>query len=99
MVNTLTGGRSVAARTLVTRWRCARPHPSAPRAGRSRATSPPRPDSASRDRPPALRGGRTSRRAEQYDGADPVNLGSGRKSTSKDLVLIADLTGFLGELV
>jgi hypothetical protein len=27
MVNTLTGGRPVAARTLVTRWRRARPRP------------------------------------------------------------------------
>jgi GDP-L-fucose synthase len=38
--------------------------------------------------------------AERYDGADPVNLGSGEEISIKDLVmLIADLTGFPGELV
>ena len=38
--------------------------------------------------------------AERYDGADPVNLGSGEEISIKDLVmLIADLTGFRGELV
>ena len=37
--------------------------------------------------------------AEQYDGADPVNLGVGHEITIKDLVeLIVKLTGFHGEL-
>ena len=35
--------------------------------------------------------------AERYDGADPVNLGSGREISIADLAtLIADLTGFTG---
>ena len=38
--------------------------------------------------------------AERYDGADPVNLGSGREVRIKDLVeLIARLTGFVGKIV
>ena len=38
--------------------------------------------------------------AERYDGPEPVNLGSGEEISIKDLVmLIADLTGFRGELV
>lgn len=38
--------------------------------------------------------------AEKYDGADPVNLGSGREITIKDLAgLIAQYTGYRGELV
>jgi len=38
--------------------------------------------------------------SEAYDGADPVNLGSGREISIKDLaVLIARLTGFEGRLV
>lgn len=37
--------------------------------------------------------------AEQYDGADPVNLGVGREITIRELVeLIARLTGFDGEI-
>ena len=37
---------------------------------------------------------------ERYDGSDPVNLGSGRETTIKDLVqTIANLTGFKGEIV
>jgi GDP-L-fucose synthase len=37
---------------------------------------------------------------EQYDGADPVNLGTGREISIKELAeLIASLTGFDGELV
>jgi len=37
--------------------------------------------------------------AERYDGADPVNLGVGREITIRELVhLIADLTGFTGEI-
>jgi len=37
--------------------------------------------------------------AERYDGADPVNLGVGREITIRELVgLIADLTGFGGEI-
>ena len=36
---------------------------------------------------------------ERYDGADPVNLGTGREITIRDLVdLIADTTGFRGEV-
>jgi GDP-L-fucose synthase len=38
--------------------------------------------------------------AEQYNGSDPVNLGSGKEISIKDLVqTIARLTGFSGELV
>ena len=38
--------------------------------------------------------------AENYDGSEPVNLGSGQEISIKDLVeLIAGLTGFSGELV
>ena len=38
--------------------------------------------------------------AERYDGAEPVNLGSGREIAVRDLAaLIADLTGFTGEIV
>jgi GDP-L-fucose synthase len=37
--------------------------------------------------------------AERYDGGDPVNLGSGMEISIKDLTrLIAELTGFRGEL-
>ncbi|MHB1417596.1 MAG: NAD-dependent epimerase/dehydratase family protein, partial [Chloroflexota bacterium] len=37
--------------------------------------------------------------AERYDGAEPVNLGSGMEISIRDLVrLIARLTGFEGEL-
>ena len=37
--------------------------------------------------------------AEKYDGAEPVNLGSGREITIRDLVaLIARLTGFAGRI-
>ena len=37
---------------------------------------------------------------ERYDKGDPVNLGAGREITIRDLVtLIAELTGFRGELV
>ncbi len=40
------------------------------------------------------------RAAERYDGADPVNLGSGREISIKDLSeLIATLVGFEGEIV
>jgi GDP-L-fucose synthase len=40
------------------------------------------------------------RGAERYDGADPVNLGTGREITIRDLVaLIARLTGFAGEVI
>lgn len=36
---------------------------------------------------------------EQYDGSDPVNIGSGQEISIRDLVhLIADLTGFRGEV-
>jgi GDP-L-fucose synthase len=36
---------------------------------------------------------------EQYDGADPVNLGTGQEISIRDLAeLIADLTGFEGEI-
>lgn len=36
---------------------------------------------------------------ERYDSSDPVNLGSGREITIRDLVeMIADLTGFEGEI-
>ncbi|HEV2915749.1 MAG TPA: GDP-L-fucose synthase [Pyrinomonadaceae bacterium] len=39
------------------------------------------------------------RAAEAYDGAEPVNIGSGREIMIKDLVhLIARLTGFAGEI-
>jgi len=39
------------------------------------------------------------RAAEQYDKPDPVNLGSGREISIRDLVnLIAKLTGFAGEI-
>ena len=38
--------------------------------------------------------------AERYDGADPVNLGTGREITIRNLVeLIAELTGYDGEIV
>ena len=38
--------------------------------------------------------------AEQYDGADPVNLGTGVETSIRELAeLIAELTGFEGELV
>jgi GDP-L-fucose synthase len=37
--------------------------------------------------------------AERYDGAEPVNLGTGREISIRDLaVLIAELTGFEGEI-
>jgi len=37
--------------------------------------------------------------AERYDGGDPVNLGTGREITIRDLVaLIVELTGFTGEI-
>ncbi len=37
--------------------------------------------------------------AEKYDGPEPVNLGVGREITIRDLVeLIADVTGFTGEI-
>ncbi len=37
--------------------------------------------------------------AERYDGAEPVNLGTGHEITVRDLVtLIAELTGFSGEV-
>ncbi len=37
--------------------------------------------------------------AERYDGAEPVNLGAHREITIRELVeLIAELTGFRGEL-
>ena len=40
------------------------------------------------------------RAAEIYDGADPVNLGSGREVTIRKLVgLIVDMTGFAGEVL
>lgn len=40
------------------------------------------------------------RAAEVYDGADPINIGTGSEITIKDLAgLIAELTGFEGELV
>jgi len=38
--------------------------------------------------------------AESYDGPEPVNLGSGREISIKDLVtLIANLTGFTGKII
>jgi GDP-L-fucose synthase len=38
--------------------------------------------------------------AERYDGAEPVNLGTGREIRIRDLaVLVADLVGYRGELV
>jgi len=38
--------------------------------------------------------------AERYDGAEPVNLGSGMEIAIRDLVeLVAELTGFEGEIV
>ncbi len=38
--------------------------------------------------------------AERYDGAEPVNLGSGAEISIRDLVeLVAELTGFEGEIV
>src|SRR5688500_3890652 len=38
--------------------------------------------------------------AERYDGADPVNLGTGREITIRDLVhLIAELTDYRGQIV
>ena len=38
--------------------------------------------------------------AERYDGADPVNLGTGVETPIRDLAeLIAELTGFEGEIV
>jgi GDP-L-fucose synthase len=38
--------------------------------------------------------------AERYDGADPVNLGTGVETTIRELAeTIADLTGFEGEIV
>jgi GDP-L-fucose synthase len=37
--------------------------------------------------------------AERYDGADPVNLGTGNEISIRDLAhLIAELTGFEGEI-
>ena len=37
---------------------------------------------------------------ERYDGADPVNLGSGQEIAIRDLAeLVAELTGFDGEIV
>jgi GDP-L-fucose synthase len=37
---------------------------------------------------------------ERYDGADPVNVGSGEEISIRDLaVLVADVTGFEGNLV
>ena len=37
--------------------------------------------------------------AERYDGADPVNLGSGEEISIRDLAaLVADLTGFEGRI-
>ncbi len=37
--------------------------------------------------------------AERYDGAEPVNLGTGQEITIRDLVeLIAEVTGFTGEI-
>jgi GDP-L-fucose synthase len=37
--------------------------------------------------------------AQQYDKADPVNIGSGREITIRDLtILIAELTGFKGQI-
>ena len=36
---------------------------------------------------------------EQYDGSDPVNIGSGQEISIRDLVqLIAQLTGFRGQV-
>jgi GDP-L-fucose synthase len=38
--------------------------------------------------------------AERYEGADPVNLGTGVETTIRDLAeTIADITGFEGEIV
>ena len=38
--------------------------------------------------------------AERYDGAEPVNLGTGVETTIRDLAeTIAELTGFEGEIV
>jgi GDP-L-fucose synthase len=38
--------------------------------------------------------------AERYDGADPVNLGTGNEIAIRDVAsLIAELTGFTGEIV
>ncbi len=38
--------------------------------------------------------------AERYDGADPVNLGTGVETTIRELAeLVADVTGFEGEIV
>jgi GDP-L-fucose synthase len=38
--------------------------------------------------------------AERYDAGDPVNLGSGREISIRDLLtLIADLTGYRGRIV
>ena len=38
--------------------------------------------------------------AERYEGADPVNLGTGVETTIRELAeTIADLTGFEGEIV
>ena len=38
--------------------------------------------------------------AERYDGADPVNLGTGVETTIRELAeTIADVTGFEGEIV
>ena len=38
--------------------------------------------------------------AERYDGAEPVNLGTGSEISIRELAcLIAELTGFEGELV
>lgn len=38
--------------------------------------------------------------AEKYDGSEPVNLGTGREITIRELVdLIAKLTGFVGEVL
>jgi GDP-L-fucose synthase len=37
--------------------------------------------------------------AERYDGAEPVNLGSGEEISIRDLAaLVADLTGFAGRI-
>jgi GDP-L-fucose synthase len=38
--------------------------------------------------------------AQRYDGAEPVNIGSGKEIAIHDLVeLVAELTGFSGEIV
>ena len=38
--------------------------------------------------------------AERYDGSEPVNIGAGREIRIRDLArLIADMTGFTGDIV